>query len=536
MAAQPFVPDPTRLHLLSLSADLASITLHVRTCSDGASCPQCGRRSGRVHSRYCRILADLPWAGIPARMLLWSRRFFCDSPDCPRRIFTERLPGIAVPHARRTERLRAWLLQLAFTAGGEPGARLLRNLGIAACGDTVLAQLRTYRPTDFPPPRILSVDDFAFRRGRTYGSILVDLERHRAIDLLPDRTGDQFASWLTRHAGVEVISRDRSSEYAHAAQRAAPHVRQVADRFHLLHNLREVLFRVFKRHARQVRQVLPPAVADPGLYALPHLRLDREALRERTRREMADRFHAIHQLAQTGMNKAAIARTLGMNWQTVHKYLTYTTPPQRTHTVRHTSVLMPYQAYILGRWASGCHNARQLCREIVAQGYSGGYRTVARLTGYLRRQERLGAQLPTARRVGMTPGQAAGLALVRPENRGPREEAALAHLGSLHPELNTALALFSSFVALLRSPPGTVGAAERLQEWVMQAHDCAIPELRAFAAKLRQDQDAVVGALTLPYSQGQTEGFITKLKLLKRSMYGRAKFDLLRGRVLYAAR
>lgn len=233
------------------------------------------------------------------------------------------------------------------------------------------------------------------------------------------------------------------------------------------------------------------------------------------------------------MNKAAIARTLGLNWQTVRKYLTHTTPPQRSYTVRHTSVLMPYQGYILGRWASGCHNARQLWRESTAHGYPGGYRTVARLTGYLRRQERRGAALPPAP-VGMTLGQAAALAVARPENRSPREEEALAQLGSLHPQLHRTLALFSSFAALLRSPPGVLEAAERLRDWIDQARASAIPELKGFATKLQQDQDAVIAALTLPYSQGQAEGFITKLKLLKRSMYGRAKLDLLRARILYS--
>lgn len=303
MLAQPFVPDPSRVHLVSLSAGSASITMHMQTCSDSAACPQCGHRSTRMHSRYRRILADLPWAGLPARMVLWSRRFFCDTPDCPRRIFTERLPGVAAPHARRTDRLRAWLVHLAFTAGGEPGARLLHHLGVAACGDTVLAHLRAYRLVDYPSPRILSVDDFAFRRGRTYGSILVDLERHRAVDVLADRSGDQFASWLAAHSGVEVISRDRSSEYAHAAQRVAPQVRQVADRFHLVHNLREVLFRIFKRHARLVRQILPPGLGDPALYSLAHLRLDREVSRELVQSEMEERFTAIQRLAHEGMNK-----------------------------------------------------------------------------------------------------------------------------------------------------------------------------------------------------------------------------------------
>lgn len=171
MPAQHFVLDPSQLHLLSVSGGSASITVQMQTCSDSASCPQCGCPSMRMHSRYRRIVADLPWAGIPTRMLLWSRRFFCDTPDCPCRIFTERLPGIVCPHARRTERLQDWLQQVAFAVGGEPGARLLREWGIPLCGATVLAHIRSFQIAALPVARILSVDDFAFRRGRTYGSL-----------------------------------------------------------------------------------------------------------------------------------------------------------------------------------------------------------------------------------------------------------------------------------------------------------------------------------------------------------------------------
>lgn len=535
MPAQPFVLDPTRLHLLALSADSASITVQMQTCSASASCPQCGCPSARIHSRYRRIVADLPWAGIPTHLLLWSRRFFCDISDCPRRIFTERLPGIVRPHARRTERLRDWLRLVAFALGGEPGARLLRQLGILICGDTVLMHIRSSPIAEAPVARILSVDDFAFRRGRTYGSILVDLERHDVVDVLPDRSGHQFACWLLAHPGVDVISRDRSSEYAHAARRVAPQAVQVADRFHLLHNLREALFRLLRRHSRLLRQVTAPRRRDGQPESLTHWRLDREASQARDRAAMEERFYAIHHLADQGMSTMAVARMLGLNRQTVAKYRLCTTPPQRRFTRRQSSTFLPYQAYVLQRWATGCHNARTLWREIVAQGFAGSYRTVARLTGYLKHQERHGVALPLAS-LGITPRQAAGLVAARPEKRTPTEEEALRHIGSLHPQLHTALELFASFAALLRSSPAPARAAEQLTEWMAHARAGGIPEFRAFATKLGQDRDAVVAALTHPHSQGQTEGFITKLKLLKRSMYGRANFDLLRARVLYADR
>jgi transposase len=364
---------------------------------------------------------------------------------------------------------------------------------------------------------------------------VVDLERHHVVDVLADRSGKQFASWLLAHPGVDVISRDRSSEYAHAARRVAPQAVPVADRFHLLLNRREVLLRLFKRHARLLKHLIPPGPTGDKQPSLTRRRLDREASREYTRRPMEERFHAIHQLAQTGMDQTAIARTRGVTWQTVHHYLTSTTPPQRRHTVRCISALIPSQRSLLGRWASGCHNARQWWREIVAQGYSGSSFVVARLTGYLKHQERRGAALPAAP-LGMTARQAAGLVVTRPETRTVREEATVRQLAALHPHVHSAVTLFASFAALLRSPPESANAAQQLQGWIDEARASAVAELKGFATTLRQDQDAVVAALTLPYSQGQTEGFITQLKLVKRSMYGRAKLDLLRGRILYAAR
>lgn len=248
MSNPTLVPGSDRLEVLSLTADQGTIILTARTGGDTAQCPICGQLSTRVHSRYRRTLADLPWQEIPARLMLWSRRFFCDTASCPRRIFTERLPGIVAPHARRTDRLGDWLRHIAFALGGEPGARLLRQLGVTVCGDTLLARIRADLSPAQPTPRVLSVDDFAFRRGRTYGSILVDLERHRVVDLLPDRSGGGLATWLRAHPGVHIISRDRSGEYADGARLGAPQALQVADRFHLLRNLRDVVLRVFKRH------------------------------------------------------------------------------------------------------------------------------------------------------------------------------------------------------------------------------------------------------------------------------------------------
>ena len=252
------LPAPKVLNLISVCAAKNAITLVARPSSRVALCPVCGQRSTRVHSRYTRTLSDLPWQGIPVTVRLHVRRYFCDEEACNRIIFAERLPGVAAYYGRRTERLDEWFTHVSFALGGEAGSRLLKDLGVVISGDTLLNHIRSLRIRTHRMPRVLSVDDFAFRRGTRYGTVLVDLERHALVDVLPDRSADGFAHWLGKHPGVEVVSRDRGGEYAEAARRAAPHAVQIADRFHLLKNLRDVVSRVFKQHAEVLDLVPTP--------------------------------------------------------------------------------------------------------------------------------------------------------------------------------------------------------------------------------------------------------------------------------------
>jgi transposase len=358
-----------------------------------------------VHSRYTRTLADLPWQGVPVRVRLRVRRFFCDTLACSRRIFTERLPGIVAPYGRRTERLTMWLTHIAFAVGGRAGTRLLRLLQVAASRDTLVRHMRAFPFADAPTPRVLSIDDFALRRGRTYGSILVDLERHSVVDLLPDRRAATFAAWLADHAGVEVICRDRSTEYAEGARQGAPDAVQVADRFHLVKNLGEVALRVLRRHAQLVQQVADPD--DNGALSAPP-RPDRAASRDRTRTLMRERFDAVQALAAEGMALSAIARALGLHRHTVQKYAGLTAAPERRHRTRAVRLLAPYEGYLVERWQSGCRNARALWREIAARGYPGKYRSVARLVAHLRTQEQAENAVPLPSPT-LTPRRAVGL-------------------------------------------------------------------------------------------------------------------------------
>ncbi len=521
------LPEPLRLEAITETGEM--VVVHVRLVGQGASCPDCGESATHVQSKYVRRIADVPWADRRIRLHVTIRRFWCATADCPRRIFAERLHPVARPYARRTVRADTALEAVAFALGGEAGSRLARRLSLPTSPDTLLRLIRRAPESAAPPVRICGVDDFAWRKRRRYGTALVDLERHRLIDLLPERSATSVAAWLRQHPEIAVVSRDRGGEYADAARRGAPQATQVADRFHLLRNLGDAVRRVLARHAALVHRVRSPGSAP----SLTRLRPDRDASRARNRAQMADCFAAVHAAAARGLSKSAIARALGVHRHTVQKYLALDAAPERRHANRTVSILAPYEAYLLERWRHGCHDARALWREVAALGYPGSYGPVVRVIRQLRVAETAGQPVVTPGD-GLTPPQAVGLLLTRPDERTPEQGLAVDQLRALHPDIAAAITLLDRFAALIRARDDP-GQEARLTRWLADAAGSATPQLTAFTTKLRQDLAAVRAGLTLPWSQGQTEGQILKLKLLRRQMYGRGNIDLVRKRALRAA-
>src|SRR3989441_869653 len=251
------LPEATTLRLAACHVDTtaAQITLQVRSTQASVPCPLCDTPARRIHSRYTRTLADLPWADYRVRLQLRVRKWFCQNRHCRRRIFTERLPTVATPWARRTLRLAQHLVDVGLALGGKAGVRLSQRWGLAVSRNTLLRLLRRLPVPSLPTPTVLGVDDFALRKRQTYGTVLIDLERRQPVALLPDRTGEPLAQWLREHPGVQVIARDRSQAYAEGARQGAPAATQVADRFHLLQNLREALDQVLLTHEQALEAV-----------------------------------------------------------------------------------------------------------------------------------------------------------------------------------------------------------------------------------------------------------------------------------------
>jgi len=234
MEVSPFLSLGQGLEPTSISAAADGLTIHVTSVMPSSSCPLCTHLATRIHSRYTRVVADLPCAGQRVQLILHVRKFFCDTPECPRKIFAERLPPLVEPRARMTRRLSEAIQTIGLATCGKLDARLAARLGIQISWMTVLHRIMAKPSPPGPLVVHLGIDDFCFRRGCTYGTILVDLERHQVLDLLPDRQAETAAAWMQLHPGLDLVSRDRGGDYAAAARKGAPQALQVADRFHLM--------------------------------------------------------------------------------------------------------------------------------------------------------------------------------------------------------------------------------------------------------------------------------------------------------------
>ena len=526
----------------SISAAADGLTIHVTSTRPSSSCPLCTHLATRIHSRYIRVVADLPCAGRRVQLILHVRKFFCETPACPRKIFTERLTSLVEPRARMTRRLSEAIQTIGLATCGKLGARLAVRLGIQTSWMTVLDRIMEKPSPPRSPVVHLGIDDFCFRRGCTYGTILVDLKRHQVLDLLPDRQAETAAAWMQQHPTIDLVCRDRGGDYAAAARKGAPQAQQSADRFHLMKNLTEAvglaLVRCWTRQ-QQEHQRVPPAAAETAQDAPspPNVEAWRshrsrapdqgQQVRQAARAAEHEQMLALH--AQ-GLRVGEIARRLGKSRGTVRRWLAQGMP-QGTHRRPRPSQFDAYAPYVLERWQAGCHNGLQLWHEIRERGYRGTARMLYPFLATLRAPTGATETAPAQADSNHLPSvkKAVWLLVRDPADLEDDEHEALTAICQASPTAQTLYPLVQAFRQMLHQRQG-----DRLDDWLVQARASHIKEMQGFVHGIEKDKAAVVTGLMRPESNAQTEGQNTKLKVIKRMMYGRASLPLLRQRVVHA--
>jgi transposase len=503
------------------------------------ACPDCGTASGAVHGRYSRRLVDDSAGGQSVVIELLVRRFRCRQGGCRRATFAEQFVGLTTPHARYSPPARETLTAVAVALAGRAGARLARKLGVRVGRDTMLKLLRLV-PESIPGDvTVLGVDDFSLRRGHVYCTILLDMQTRVPVGVLEGRDAEPLAAWLKDHPGVQIICRDRAGAYAEGARIGAPEAIQVADRWHLWHNLGKAVDKTVTAHHSCVRAHLAgaqPAEPQPNEVPVPHVddvpvpngdMLD-VCGRERPLVIRTQQRHTqIQQLVAEGLSLSAIGRQLELDRTTVRRFARAASIDELlTKAINRVSELDRFTEHLTTRFHAGVVDTATLHAEIQAQGYPGSVQTVRR---YLRPMRELSPRTTTtaARPVVPKPRLITRWMMTDPSRLTADETVALNDVLAACPELAAAARHVRDFADLMHKRRG-----ERIHHWMKAVTVDDLPAMHSLVTGLRRDLAAVIAGLTMTWSSGAVEGTVNKIKNLKRQMYGRAGFPLLRTRIL----
>jgi transposase len=504
--------------------DQEQVTISASRIPAPALCPNCHLPSTRLHSYYTRSPQDLSLGSFRLQLNLTVRRMRCLNQECFHQTFAERMPDFLPLYAQRTLRQTQFLRKLVFEVNGEGAARICRHLHLSVSSDTLT---RIVRKTDLPPipdPRIIGSDDWAKHKGTQYGTLIVDLERRHPIAVLSDRTKDTVQQWLEEYPSIQMVSRDRYADYIEAIEQGSPNAIQITDRWHLLKNLSDALHRMFSVYGKELQEVANRlASIEPEKEAqekpIPPQDLPNQRISHQEKLLLE-----VKQLAKAGYSNRQIAKMLPIHRETVAHYKAADRIPVRGGAKPY--VAARYEPYVLQRWHEGCHSSKQIYQEIRAMGYTGSLSSLYHLLIHLGMKANAPEQQLQPRR--LTARQAAWI-LTAPEAKlNDYQKRSRAELCAVYPEIAEASRLANGFVAMVKERQ-----ADQLAGWIEQAKNSSVPKLKTFAAGIADDFSAVLAALTYEWSNAQLEGQINRLKMIKRMMYGRAKLDLLRNRILY---
>jgi transposase len=483
----------------------AGEVVRVRAASRGGDlpCPGCGVLTGRVHGHHERTAADVPVDGRRVVVVARLRRLRCPVLGCRVQTFREQVPGVLDRYQRRTTRLADQVCVVVRELAGRASVRVLSALGVPLSRHSALRSLMRIPLPGTGTSRVIGIDDFALRKGLVYATIIIDAEDGRRVDVLPGRTGNVTEEWLRRHPQVQVACRDGSGAYGEAISRALPGAVQCGDRWHLWHNLGEAVRKEVAAHSACWAKGTP--------------------LQEGKRAGTTwDRWHQVHDLRAQNVGLMDCARRLGLSLNTVKRYDRASEPERLQRVPKYKPTLAgPHRDYLRKRRAEEPGvPVQQLLREIKERGYQGSSNLLVRYVN----QGRLDGD-----RLHLSPRQATRILLTRPGRLTGGQAETLARIETACPEMTALARLVRDFAALLTPAPQN---EDKLQEWITSAREANLPDLHPFTRGLDLDIHAVTAALTLPHHNGRTEGVNTKTKLLKRQMYGRAGFTLLRHRIL----
>jgi len=510
---------PDGLEVASLALTDEVLHIHAVATAEGRACPLCAEVATHVRSYYTRVVVDLPCAGHRVQLILHVRKFRCDTATCPRKVFAERLGAFLEAWARKTTRLREAIEAIGLATCGEGGARLADRLRIPTSPSTVLRCIMALPLPPIEPVSHLGIDDFALRRGRTYGTVLVDLSRHKAIDLLPDRKAETAKAWMQARPEIELVSRDRGGDYAAAASQGAPQAIQTADRFHLCKNLTEAVEKALARCRAEIRKSQKakkkPAEETEPEKPPPALLTADGKLYSAHQTERYDRYQQVMALREQGAKVKEIAQRVGLGRRTIQRWLSEGAYVETNYHHRHRSSFDAYEAYVRQRWDEGVHNIQQIWREIKAQGYPHSDRALRRHLEAVR--GKTPAELEEAGVLDHFSAKKAVWLFVRPfDDLSKPEQEELLALCQASAQAAAMYQLVQDFFRLVHARQGT-----QLDSWLSKVDASAIPELQRFANGLERDKAAVLAGLTLVHSNGQVEGQVTRIKLIKRMMFGR---------------
>jgi transposase len=478
------------------------VVIRAAVAAPTGQCPGCGSVSTRVHSRYQRTLADAAIAGRVVTVQLVVRRFFCPNRDCSATTFAEQVAGLTVKWSRRTSRLTSMLVAIGLAMAGRAGARLAGQLGLPAGRDTLIRLVRRLPDPPNSPVAILGVDDFAVRRGHRYGTVLVDLDTRRPIDLIDGRDGDTLAAWLRARPLPQIICRDRAGGYAEGARQGAPAALQVADRFHLWQNLGQAVEKDLSAIRRDLAASLASEAATEPSGRAPAVVDHREL---KVVRRFRHQHAAVHRLLKQGLSKSAIGRELGLHPATVGKFAdAETVDPLIAKNQQRSSILDGYHEHLHRRWNDGIRNGAQLTREIAELGYPGTEQQVQR---YLRRFRTRTGHMPVPAPRPPAVRDMTRWIMTDPANLATDDTTRLHQLGKRSKDLRRLANHVEDFAVMMTRLEG-----HRLEKWINTVENDSLTAIASFGRNLRRDIDAVRNGLTLPYSSGRSKAISTASK------------------------